>query len=253
MTTTSHKKRSRVPRALWVGGLVLALGAAALWRGGASSLFWSVAAPVLHMRDALGDSENARLRAQLASTTLALDERALLYKENLDLKNRLGRTLHRRSILAGVLEAPPAAPYDTLVIDAGASDGIAKGDVVAAGGTAIGALTDVYTNTARVSLLSAPGEVHQAFILSGGINIPVSFAGQGAGSIAGEVPAGTRVVVGDPITMPGVFGGFMGVISRVEAKNGESFKTIYLHLPVNLFELRFIEIWTPLEAQKTQQ
>ena len=61
--------------------------------------------------------------------------------------------------------------------------------------------------------------------------------------MTGEVPSGTEVAVGDSIVFSGISGGFIGEISLVEIKNGESFKTIYSHLPVNLFSLKFVEVW----------
>jgi len=96
----------------------------ALWREQLSSVLWSVATPVLNTRalpavvfssitaqfaskNALVAESNA-LRAALASSSILLLDRNLLYFENRDLKLRLGREANSPSILAAVLLAPGA-------------------------------------------------------------------------------------------------------------------------------------------------
>ena len=164
-----------------------------------------------------------------------------MYKENLDLKNRLGRDAAVQTVLAGVVMRPPAVPYDTLIIDAGTAQGVDAGDFVSAGGTAlIGTVLQTYATTARVELFSAPGETYQA-MLNG--NTPVTIAGQGAGSLIAQVPAGTVVAVGDTVVFPGVAGGISGIVSTVVAREDTSFITLYLHLPVDPLELHYVEVW----------
>ncbi len=246
MTTISHKSKKSAPRAAIAIAALLIL-AAVIWRGTAANIFWKAAEPILRLRDSLDKTENARLRAALASSSAALSDRNFLYQENLDLKSRLGRAPTGKAnnrVLAGVLQSPPGVPYDTLLIDAGARQGIKKGDFVSAGGeTLIGAISDAYDDTARVVLFSAPGETYQAIISSQGKGIPVSIHGQGAGSMTGEIPESAQVAVGDSVVFPGISGGFTGAVSFVRIKNGESFKTIYVRLPVDLFSLQYVEVW----------
>ncbi len=236
------------------------------WRDAVSSLLLRALAPAVHLRDSLTANEDTQLRAELASTTAALLDRDHLYAENLDLKQRLGRDAHMQTILAGVLLRPPGIPYDTLVIDAGTQQGVAEGDLVSAGGTTlIGTVATVYDTTARVELFSAPGKTFDALLLTsnattvtpadanassttlvqhmGDHTIPVSVQGQGGGSFVAQVPAGAHVSVGDSVLFPGVAGGYAGAVSAVFAKNGESFETLYLHLPVAITDLRFVEVW----------
>jgi cell shape-determining protein MreC len=238
----SRRTRSRA-WALPVLVLVLIVGLTAYFRAPASNLFWRVAAPAVRLRDALGASEAARLRAELASTTAALADHNALLSENRELKAQLGRTNATRRIAAVVLSRPPGTPYDTLLIDAGTKQGVAAGDLVSAGGeSVVGRVSEAYDDTARVELLSAPGSSYQA-LLRGSITLAVE--GQGGGSLRAEVPAGTTVAVGDSVTFPGLFGGFVATVSATDAGAGESFIVVYMHLPINPADLRFVDVLKP--------
>ena len=242
------RRRSRVTPPVLFGAVfvVVIVGTALMWRSGASALVWKVLAPVVAVRNALDQSQVAVLRAELASTSAALADRDILRTENAMLKARLGRiSAEGQVLLAGVLLAPPATAYDTLVIDAGSAQGVAVGQNVSAGGsTVIGSVTDVTNDTARVTLLSAPGTTHDALVVSkhSGSALPISIAGQGGGSFSGQLPSGSAVAPGDSVVFAGVSGQFVAQVVAVDQKPGESFVTIYMHMPVNIFELRFVEI-----------
>ncbi len=251
---TTFRNRSRQPRTLLAVAsiaLVFVLGVGALlWRGAVASVLWRVITPLAHIRDRVNYSENERLRTALASTSALVADREALYQENIDLKSRLNRPAPLERVLAGVLMRPPQVPYDTLLLDVGSAHGISQGDVVSAGGTtAIGTIIEVHTTTSRAQLLSAPGLTYDALLMvrgaasSSAAEVPLQLVGQGAGSLTAQVPAGTRVLVGQNVTLPGVFGGYVGVVSSVASHEGESFKTLYLHLPVDLFSLKYVEIW----------
>ncbi len=242
MKTTSRRRPLLSGTTLALGAfLILIIAAAALWRAAAAGLLWRVLSPVMQARDALESSELSQLQAQLASTTALVADRNMLYQENLDLKARLGRDAGIQAILADVLMRPPGTPYDTLLIDAGAAQGVATGQRVSAGGTTlIGTVTQVYATTARVELFSAPGQTYQAMLKG---SVPLSVAGQGGGSMMAEVPAGTRAKPGDPVVFPDIQGGVAAVVSAVSAPSGSSFETIYLELPVNPLSLSQVEVW----------
>ncbi|HEV7449404.1 MAG TPA: hypothetical protein VGP13_02605, partial [Candidatus Paceibacterota bacterium] len=97
----------------------------------------------------------------------------------------------------------------------------------------------VYSNQSRVELFSAPGQSYQA-ILNG--TLPVAVEGQGGGSLQALVPASTAVAVGDTVSFPGIFGGIVAQVSAVDAKAGDSFIVVYMRLPVNPADLRFVEV-----------
>lgn len=249
MKTTS-RKRTSLSSVLAVLAAALLIVLAVVFRHGAASLMWSVAAPLVQLRDSWSGSAVADLKAQLALTTAALADRDLLAEENMQLRQELGRlpgqgTAGRKVLLAGVLQSPPGTPYDTLLLDAGSSLGVSAGQRVFAGNVAIGEVDAVYGNTSRAVLYSAPGRSYQALLTTTAGAVPVAVEGQGAGSMQAQVPQGTEAAVGDNVVFAGVTGGLAARVSAVSAPAGESFKTLYLRLPVNIFELRYVYIEQP--------
>jgi len=229
---------------LWVVWLLLALllvAAAVFARTAASDMFWRAVAPVVRLREALGSSQVAVLRSELAAAKAALADRDALLRDNADLKERLGRVdAPAPRILAAVLMRPPWSAYDTLLVDAGSSHGVLVGDLVSAGGSGlIGRVSEVYEAQARVELFSAPGATYQALLLG---TVPVAVEGQGGGSMHAQVPAGTQVATGDTVEFPGLAGGIAAAVSAVDAKMGESFISIYMTLPANPSELKYVEV-----------
>lgn len=232
--------------------LLVALAAAlvlfaAIFRSPLSSLLWRALGPILALRDGLGNTDAASLRSDLASTTAALADRDRLAAENAQLRAQLGRVdAPRGQIAAGVLMRPPGTPYDTLIVDAGAAQGVAVGDRVSAGALAIGTVDEVYASSARVVLYSAPGQTYDAVLEAQGAGrsgaVPVTVEGQGGGSLVARVPSGTDVRAGDTVAFPGLAGGMAGVVSGIAGADTDTFKTVYLRLPVNLFDLEIVYI-----------
>lgn len=231
--------RARKARRLTLLVVVLVIAAAAIWRVPLSDALWRALGPLMLARHSSAGPE-----ATLASTTALLADREALMKENEELKSRLGRDPNVPRVLAGVILRPPATPYDTLVIDAGFREGLARGDAVSAGGTTmIGVVSELYANSARVTLYSAPGEKYDALLhLSDGSTLPVAIEGQGGGSLVARVPAGTLVRAGDYALLPGIMGGLTAKVTHVEGAEGESFSAVYLSLPVSPSSLRFVEV-----------
>ncbi len=224
-------------------------------------LLWRVGAPLMGERNSLGAAlgdvfagfssqaslvrENNLLRAELASSSVVVLDRDLLYRENLDLKERLNRDADASSTLAAVLSRPPATPYDTLMLDVGSQNGIAPGDLVSAGGSVyIGTIAQVYPTASRAILFSAAGQSYDALLMasSTGAATPVSVTGQGAGSLTAEVPAGVAVAVGDQVVFPGITPQFIASVTYIDGDPQESFQTIYMQLPVDPLSLRYVEV-----------
>lgn len=239
------QKSRRGGQRLWLFWVLLAVVLVAgvlLYRQAAAEVFWQVVAPVVRLRNTVAATEASRLRGELASASALLADRNSLYQENIELKERLGRSdAQVPRVLAAVLMRPPWVPYDTLLIDAGAAHGVVIGNLVSAGGQAlIGRVVEVQQHTARVELFSAPGASYQALLRG---TLPVAVEGQGSGSMRAEMPAGTQVSVGDVVQFPGIGGGVAATISAIDARAGESFVVLYMHLPANPAELQYVEVW----------
>jgi cell shape-determining protein MreC len=247
----SRQSRRRSPLlgpALLVVAGVLVLAAILRWRDTAASLFWNIGTPIVDSRNLYQHTSVADLQAALASSTAALADRNALSNENTELKRLLGRQIQGVQVISAVLMRPPGIPYDTLMIDAGKKDGIRVGELVFGGGkSAIGEISEVYDTASRVLLFSAPGRTFDAQVMPAatpGAVLPLSLAGQGAGSIVGQVPAGSTVVVGDSVLIPGLGSAFVGSVTHIDAPTGSSFETLLIQLPVNIFSLQFVEIQT---------
>jgi cell shape-determining protein MreC len=242
-----RRKGSGLRTALMVTLCVIAVAILAVWRQPLTYVFWLVAEPVLHVGQESAQSEVERLRAEIAALNVQLADRELLYDENLRLKERLGRVPpETKTLLATVLLRPPGTPYDTFILDVGRDMGVAVGDLVFAGGSVvIGKITEVYGSTARTTLFSAPGAKHEALIFSEGGSVPIALEGQGAGSFVGKIPQGTPVEAGQTVVFSNIMPVLAASVSYVEAREGESFQTVYMHMPINPFTLRYVEVRKP--------
>jgi cell shape-determining protein MreC len=149
-------------------------------------------------------------------------------------------------MLATILLRPPATPYDTLVLDVGLQQGVAAGDLVfSAGSVVIGRITEVYRSTSRATLLSTPGQSHEAIVFTEGGSVPVVLEGQGGGSLRGQLPQGVTVVVGDEILFPDLLPQLVARVAATEVAPNESFQTVYTQLPINPLLLHYVEVRTP--------
>ena len=257
-TISSNRRRKRVSArtAAFLIIVTIILCAGLLWRDAAAGLVWRAVSPLLSARNeaAAGSvgffgqfgnnaklaGENALLKEALASSTARALDRDYLYAENLKLKQMLGRAVSDPTLLSAVLMRPPGTPYGTLMLDTGKNDGVREGNLVASEGSAyIGRITSVYDTTSRVTLFSAPGQTYQGLLRG---EVPFAISGEGAGSLSAEVPAGVEVAVGDPVIIPSIVPQFAAMVTAVLRHEGESFQSVYLTLPVNPLELRYVLI-----------
>lgn len=167
---------------------------------------------------------------------------SLLKKENEDLKNVLNRkNSDQKFLLSVVLVKPFLSAYDTLIIDVGASNGVTIGDkVLADGNTFIGYVSEVYSGSSKIILYSSPGE--KVKILIGNNNIEKEATGLGSGNFKVETPREIDVKEGDSITMPSISANIFGVIEKIEFKESDSFQTILFKNPINIAELKWVEV-----------
>jgi len=186
-------------------------------------------------------AENIQLRNELASADIQLKDRQALQDENTSLKSILGRADNEHLILAAVLERPNQTPYDTLIIDGGKQAGIAIGsEVLSEDAVLIGSVSDVYADSARVTLFSTPGIKVQ--VLVGASHIKATAEGQGGGNFTIKLPRSATVAVGDTITAPDLRIKLFGSVSHIEVTPSDSFQTLYFNSPVNVNQLRFVSV-----------
>src|SRR3989338_7640940 len=179
--------------------------------------------------------QNAFLRAELYVLPV-------LKKENEELKELLGRAESGSEALsARVLVRPGRSLYDTLILDRGGEDGVAVGDIITAyGDVALGTVERVYARTAVALLFSSPGESVEVILGEGGT--PVIAEGAGGGAFTVSVPKGLPVKEGDTVVFPAAEVALLGVVGAVESAPGASFQNVFFQFPVNLYELKWVEV-----------
>lgn len=166
-----------------------------------------------------------------------------LKKENEELKELLGRKGSGRDVLGLVLTRPPLSFYDTLIIDVGSTDGIVAGDkVYAEGAVLVGDISEVFGTTARVSLFSTPGRIVP--VLFGSSTVQAQATGRGGGNFEARLPVDVEVSEGDSITFPHIRSHVFGIVEKIMVDSTDSLQTVLFKAPINMHELRFVEVET---------
>lgn len=177
---------------------------------------------VLMSRLTAAETELARTRYQ-----------SLLYGDALEEIARLERVLSLRSIGsyggARVLSAPPRTQYDTLLIAAGAGDGVLVGDRASVEGFVVGVVTRVSQSSALVELYSSPGAMHDARI--GNTEGVVEALGIGGGALEATVPGEIKVERGD-IVRDARSNDPFGVVLSVTRREIDTEQYLSIALPV---------------------
>jgi cell shape-determining protein MreC len=167
-------------------------------------------------------NENAALVARLADIGAPADDEA-------------------ESIRAGVIARPPLAPYDMLIIGAGAMDGVELGALVTAeGGVPVGSVSSVAAHTAQVSLFSSPGRSTEGW--AGETRIPLTLFGKGSGAFAAEVPRDAGIIIGDQVFVPGPGALPVGRVKEVETGPSSPSATIRIEPLANVFSITFVAV-----------
>jgi len=184
--------------------------------------------------------ENETLLIEVNRMQAQVLDRNLLSERVANLEEILGRARSDDRVVAEVIVGPGRSPYDTLVIDAGAEEGITIGDVVVyTGSSIIGEIIEVSPFSSKVKLYSSPGEEH--LVIVGAYHLPVTAFGRGMGNFDAKVPQDSAVVVGDNVVS--VKGDLiLSTVSLVEEKPAEPFKRIFFRQPFNITEIRSVEV-----------
>ena len=138
--------------------------------------------------------------------------------------------------VARVVSAPPKTHYDTLLIAAGADDGVLVGDLVSAHGVLVGVVTEVSQHSAITELYSSPG--HELDARIGDSDAIVVVRGVGGGSLEAYVPDSILVVPGDSV-VDAKSGYVFGSVARVTKRDIDTSAalTIVLAAPVSSFSI----------------
>ena len=140
---------------------------------------------------------------------------------------------------ARVLERPPHTHYDTLLINAGAADGVVVGDDVSAHNTTVGVVTSTSNGVSVVQLHSSPGATRDITL---GTPTAIAVAtGLGGGSFSVTVSGTVHVAVGDTLqdvrtSLP------LAVIGSIEHKETDTSQTITAYAIVNFADMSDVSL-----------
>lgn len=187
-------------------------------------------------------SEINALKDEVSAGKSSVATIAYLTRENDELRNLLSGTTSPR-VAAAVIARPPYTPYDTLVIDRGSVDGIVQFAPVYYGGNmALGYVESVTAHTAHVVLFSSPGVKSTVYIF--GSNIFTNAYGEGGGVIRVSVPQGIPLSVGEPVVLPSLNTGLIGIIDEVQSIPTEPEQHAYVTLSAPLQSIRAVGVAT---------
>lgn len=184
--------------------------------------------------------ENESMLALVGHMQAQVLDRNLLAEKVARLEEILGRTQGDDRVVANVLVGPGNSPYDTLVIDVGAEQGVKIGSkVVYAGSGVIGEIVEVTSATSKVKLYSSPREEKEVII--GKRYTPALAVGKGMGNFETKVPQDSLVAVGDNVILTNGYL-IIGTVSLVEDKPSLPFKRVLFRVPFNIAEIRTVEV-----------
>ncbi|MHB0978047.1 MAG: rod shape-determining protein MreC [Minisyncoccota bacterium] len=183
--------------------------------------------------------ENQILRDKLASSELANISLQTIGDAENSLLTNFGRVSPNKFITAAVLVHPPQTPYDSLIIDAGAVDGVSlDAEVSLPEGPKIGTVTEVFSRSSRAKLYSSNGEETNAVLERS--EVPVTLVGRGGGNFEIALPRDVAVEIGDKILSANLASTVIGIVGDVEMKPTDSFKKVIVRSVANVYTLRFV-------------
>ena len=185
---------------------------------------------------------NRQLKKDILEAEMMLADRNNLLKENIELKEILGRVRAPGDlILATVLVKPNVSVYDSLIVDAGKNLDIKRGNkVFAFGNIVIGEVDKVESKMSKVRLYSSAQT--QTNVSVGLYNIPAVAIGRGGGDFEIKLPKELNIEEGDPVTIPNINSFVIGSVVMISTSPTDSFQTLLVKSKINLFELRWVGI-----------
>jgi cell shape-determining protein MreC len=202
---------------------------------------FSFAQAFVHSRASL-IAENNKLRNDIENNQAKLLRFDTLSREYDQLLLSYSRSPFAGSVLLGnVISKPPQSPYDVLIVDVGSENSVVIGSqVYGVGGLPIGRVQEVTKGTSKIVLFSSVGEETQVVDERTGSTITV--VGTGGGNLETQVAQDLDISIGDNVTLPQFGGAVVASAVGVDSSVASSFKKILFRLPVNVFNIRWVEI-----------
>ncbi len=187
-------------------------------------------------------NENENLRLELENNKASLANYNSVLEENLSLKDILGRKEENKEmVLAAILMRPNQSLYDTLIIDAGSSEGVKNGSrVFAYGNVPIGRVADVYADTSKVVLYSTSGEKTGVTVTVN--NVSMELVGRGGGNFEMILPRDFVLPAGTEAVLPGLTPYVVAKAQTTISDLRDSAQKVLFVSPINIQEIKFVEV-----------
>ncbi len=187
-------------------------------------------------------AENVSLKERISEKSSQMENYNTILAENTGLKEILGRKPERKDfLLSAILSKPDKSLYDTLVLDAGSNLGVKIGArIFALGNIPLGYIAEVYSNTSRAILYSNPRENTEVVV--SGRDTFMELLGRGGGNFEMILPRDFSIPVGTEATLPGMNPYVVASVKTIISDPRDSYQKALLISPVNVFELKFVEI-----------
>ena len=187
-------------------------------------------------------NENHNLIEEISSLRATMIDYKILKDENDQLKEMIDRLpVKNNFVLGNILTKPNHSPYDTIIIDVGNNLGIKSGNLVYADGNIpIGNINKIYKNSSLVTLYTNPGQKTEGFM--DGTNASVELIGRGGGNFEMIIPVELSAEKGSIVYLPGSNSEVLSLIDEVISKPSDPFKKVILSSPVNIQNLKWVEV-----------
>lgn len=162
-----------------------------------------------------------------------------LRRENEELRGLLNVSESER-IIAGVISRPNETPYDTLLIDRGFADGVIERSVVYSKDIAIGLIAKTFPRSSLVELFTTSGMRSTVYVFG-----PDTFAqalGMGGGILRIGIPQGLPLNRNDPVVMPSISPGIIGLVRYVESDESSPEQFGFVANDVSIASLRLVSV-----------
>lgn len=180
------------------------------------------------------------LKLKLTDSEARMQNYSVLLDENENLKEILGRKNEGLTfILSVILGRSNQSPYDTLIIDAGNKEGVVVGaEVFAFGNIPIGRVDAVYADSSKVVLFSNSEERTSVYINDALFDL----VGRGGGNFELILPRDFILEKGAHAVLPGIVPHVVATVVSTISDPRDSFKKVLLTSPINISELKFVQI-----------
>lgn len=191
-------------------------------------------------------SENDRLETELINTKVEKSRVEELEKENIAFKDQLNfKSSHPelKLIFCQVIGLDPTNLSNTLVINRGSEDGLAKGMAVMSSGVFVGKVDQVEKSTSKVVLVTSKDSIVQVMLQDS--RTTGILRGGASGMALENIPLDTPISPNENIITSGLGGKlpkgiFVGNAGSEAGAKSDIFKTILVKSPVNFSKLEYL-------------